>query len=112
MIKFIHQLLNPHCSECDDLRRESEICDSCEILKQQLELVTIERDKLLNIILDKPVEINEIKLDELKPIQSNRFLPWAARRQMMERDDRIKASQAKDKSVEKLEEEVLGKVDG
>lgn len=63
-------------------------CESCEILKIQLDRSNIERDKLLFRILERPTEVmNEKPVDITPP----RNIPWNVRKQMLEQEDRMKA---------------------
>jgi hypothetical protein len=108
MLNFIHRLLNPHCEFCHDEREAAQICKSCETLKGQLENINFEKDKLLSRILERPnVEI---------PTQPERTItvptgniPWAVRRQMLEREDREKARLMRDAPVAKISTEDLEK---
>lgn len=70
-------------------REENEVrCESCEILKIQLDRSNIERDKLLFRILERPTEVmNEKPVDITPP----RNIPWNVRKQMLEQEDRMKA---------------------
>lgn len=68
------------------LNEEKEDCKSCETLRQQLEIANYEKEKLLNRLLEKPEPIKE----ETKPVMVSkpRTVPWAIRRQMLEKEDR------------------------
>lgn len=90
MIKFFHKLFNPHCEHCKDEYRDSMICDSCEILKEQLALLNHTNEQLMKRLLDKPEEVNQAPptLSVVKPKGS---IPWAVRRQLLESEDRKRA---------------------
>lgn len=72
--------------------RESElnpkICDSCETLKSQLEIVNFEKQKLIDKLLEKPEPVKEVVAPQItRPVN----IPWNVRRQMLEREDREQA---------------------
>ena len=85
-----------------------DVCETCEILRFQLEESNRERKELLHKLLNKdepkPPVFSE---DELKPVQSQ-FIPWRVRQQMLEAEDRQKARLLNDKAKEiaDLEKEV------
>lgn len=101
MINFIHRLFRPHCSECRDELENSRICQSCETLKQYINTLTIERDRLLEKLLGTPIQ-NEVV--DLKPIVPKN-IPWAVRRQMLETKDKEKVASSI-KSISELEKEL------
>ncbi len=97
---------------------ESETCQSCELLRSQLDESNRERRELLNRLLTKdspePPPIVEDK--EIKPITPT-HLPWRVRQQMLENEDRRAAQILREKekeiaetkvdpSIEKLETEL------
>ena len=114
MFKFIHQIFNPHCPECAKERQQKidaenerirlqnerlEVethCESCDILKHELEITRLQNNNLLERILNPPREVNKpIDVRELKPIMTTRHLPFSARRQALEENDREKAAAAR-----------------
>jgi len=103
MINFIHHFFAPHCPHCIDEKREALICNSCEILRHELEVVRLENKVLLDRILEKPVESKPIDINELKPI-GPKNISWNVRRQMLEAEDREKAKLMKSTEVPTLEE--------
>jgi hypothetical protein len=114
MINFIHRLLNPHCLECKVEREELKVCASCEILKQQLSIMMLERDRLLtNLLVGSPVEPPNITQQEPQVIKP-KIVPWSVRRQMLEAEDRRKAELLRNVpkptiqqvSIEQLEKEI------
>ena len=122
MRNIFHEFLNPHCEHCREEREESRICLSCETLKLELERLRRENDKLLEALLRKPTEESKpIDTSNLIPIKPTN-VPWAVRRQILEREDRAaaklmqvaaKPSNEKTDAVEMqeladLEREVLG----
>lgn len=111
MIKWLHHLFNPHCSECRDELEESRICDSCETLKLQISRLERENERLLNRILEKPIEEPKQEITDLKPILP-KMIPWRIRKQMLEEEDRVKAKlmrqseEVNKQSTEELEKEL------
>lgn len=83
-------------------------CQTCEVLRLQLDESNRERRELLARLLEKdtpePVEPVEV---EPKAITSQ-FVPWRVRQQMLEAEDRHKASllKNKQKEISALEEEL------
>ena len=89
MRNIFHEFFNPHCEHCKDERNESHVCQSCEILKSQLEKLTFENSKLLDRLLEKPTP--EPARESANPIMPQRNIPWAIKRQLLEIEDREKA---------------------
>lgn len=63
-------------------------CESCEVLKVELQRANIEKEKLLNKILEKPTDP---PVEPISNITPPRQIPWMVRRQMLEAEDREKA---------------------
>lgn len=112
MIKWLHHLFNPHCSECRDELEESMICNSCEVLKLQISRLERENERLLNRILEKPsAEEKPVDIEGLKPVLP-KMIPWRIRKQMLEEEDRVKAKlmrqseEVNKQSTEELEKEL------
>ena len=75
-------------------------CQSCEILRDQLEKVERDRSELLSRLLDKPkAEPLPEKTEEYKSIQPA-FVPWRVRQQMLEQEDRKSAQLTRDRKQE------------
>ena len=127
MINFFHKLLNPHCPHCREEKYEDRICQSCEVLKDEIARLRAENNKLLDSILNPRSNepAREVDLAGLKPLRSS-HVPWNTRRQMLEvadRDTAEKRRQAEkneainktksdkpissDSKVEELERELL-----
>lgn len=94
MLNWIHHLLEPHCPVCVMENESKRICQSCETLKSQLEIVNFDKKILLERIIEltRPVvptiEAREpIDRDEIRP----RTIPWEVRKNMLEAEDRKKA---------------------
>jgi hypothetical protein len=76
-------------------KEEAKVCESCETLKQQLEIANHEKDKLLARIMEKPEPTPERTVAP-EMLTRPRMIPWAARRQMLESEDRAKAKAIKE----------------
>jgi hypothetical protein len=103
-IKWIHHILKPHCPDCAEERE----CKSCEVLKQQLEAANHDKERLLNMILDKNTPREEPAFtDGPQPVRP-KHIPMSVRRQMLEQEDRQRAriSEEKKKEIEDLEKEL------
>jgi len=84
------------------------LCETCEVLREQLHKSDAERRDLLLRLLDSgKVEPPSIPTEELRPI-TPQYTPWRVKQQMMEQEDRVKAKLLRDRSAEidKLEKEV------
>lgn len=75
-------------------------CNTCEILRLQLDESNRERKDLLNRLLDKdkPEPLAEPK-EIFQPITS-RHIPWSVRQQMLEAEDRKAAQLMREKQKE------------
>ena len=80
---------------------EDKVCISCESLKQQVEILQHNNNELLQGLLaaGRPSPEPRQNLDNLKPMMPRR-LPWAQKRQMLEAEDRHRASLLRDKQKE------------
>lgn len=122
MFKWLHHLLNPHCSHCMELEREKSVCYSCETLRTQLTEANYEKKQLLMRVLNQGNVINAVpSVEEDEPLKQipAKHLPWPAMRARLEEQDRLKALELDkekkiraelDKENERLEKEVLGEV--
>ena len=90
------------------IRRENRACHTCEVLRLENARLLIEQSKLLDRILEKPVEKVIEQERDLKPLLPN-TISWNKRRQMLEAEDRRKAQliQQQKISTEELEKELL-----
>ena len=94
-------------------------CQTCKLLQEQLEKAEMEKNRLLDYILQKPSN-DEIVLERNRPVSSlgriepdepikPKFIPWAVRREMLENEDRQKAillrkqKEEQDKAIKNLE---------
>jgi len=83
-------------------------CESCEILRAQLDESSRERRELLTRLLDKDKAEPLIQpTEEHQPIKAQ-YVPWRVRQQMLEAEDREKARLMRDKvqEIEELETEL------
>ena len=111
VINWFHRLLNPHCLHCIEAARESRICNSCEILKTQLEITAYEKKQLLRtieIINTPAVAEVVVQQEERTEAVMPRQVPWHIRREMLEKQDRVAAALIKNKkrTTEELEEDL------
>lgn len=119
MSNWFHRFLNPHCPQCLADKLE-DVNPVIEELKTELASLRYDRDRLLKHILE-PKEspgINvaiptNVKLQEDEPVRiGNRPMPFAARRAMLEAEDRAKAqrlaefSKNQEEAINKLEKEL------
>ena len=79
-------------------------CQTCEILRIQLDESNRERRELLHKLLDKdkPESVTPVKEEELRPMRPQ-FTPWRVRQQMLEAEDRKQAQLIRDKQREMAE---------
>lgn len=91
-----------------ELRRDLRMCQSCEILKTQVEQLRYDNVKLMDRVLEKPQQV-EARAPEadLRPI-ANKHISWSVRKQMLEAEDRKKAQLIRESMqvIDKLEEEL------
>jgi len=83
-------------------------CETCEVLRTQLDESNRERKELLQRILDKDkIEPPPTEKEEMKPI-TPQFTPWRVRQQMLEVEDAKKAALMREraKEIESLEKEL------
>jgi hypothetical protein len=117
-MNWLHRLLNPHCSKCEESDREKSINETVEVLKSELASVRYENQQLMKAILSQlnpePVEKQSVEV-EVKPVHT--AMGWRFKKQELEANDRkeaairreqIKEAAQANKSVEQLEKELLG----
>ena len=102
MIKWLHQLFNPHCEHCIEELKESKLCSSCETLRFMLDQANHEKRLLLDklLIINQPIEQNEVNHEIKEPIKTTRFVSWRVRQQMLENEDRERARLLQNKEKE------------
>lgn|SRR5262245_11303988 len=98
--------MNPHCPDC---AIENE-CKSCYTYKSELDKVSRERDRLLEILLEKvnPIKTSGPEQTEFKPLGPIRLHHSDARR-ILEARDRAEAQLAAQKERELREIQALEK---
>lgn len=70
----------------------SKVCETCEVLKQQLAYSQQQNQYLLNKLIN-PIKLDEsekVQNEEIKPLVP-KYIPWTVKRQMLEEEDRAKA---------------------
>lgn len=76
----------------EEFKPSDKVCDSCETLKHEIEMLRLERNKLLdNILNPKTIETKSQDTSEMKPIQSTR-VPWRVTQQRLQDADRREAA--------------------
>lgn len=99
--------MNPHCSHCRDEFERDLICNNCEYLKMQIAVLQRERDKLLDQLLIPTAEPESIEsMDSPQPLNTSRFIPFAVKRQELEKRDREIAKQRAEELIKKHHENV------
>lgn len=96
MFKWLNELIEIK-ERWDSIKRDNKVCESCEILKHELEMVRLENRQLLDRILEKPKIEEPTRTEGLKPIVPT-HIPWNVRRNMLEAEDRRKAQLLKEVS--------------
>lgn len=88
---------------------EDKVCQSCETLRQQLEIANYEKQKLLDKLIKEP---ESTPIIEGQKITIPKMIPWNVRKQMLEREDREKARSLRNaaipdvKTIDELEKEL------
>lgn len=85
-------------------------CQSCEVLKETVDRLRFENDRLFNELLKKNTDTTPVSTQPPIPLTPPRgHIPWAVRRQMLEAEDREKAKlmrEAPKESTTDLEKEL------
>jgi hypothetical protein len=93
MANWFHRFLNPHCSHCAEERKEKAVCKSCEILQFENDRLHAENSRLLTELLkndnEQPLAVRDNQ--DIPKIPLPRRMPFTARRQMLEAEDRERA---------------------
>lgn len=106
IVKFFHELINPHCSHCDALRdeefhikAENNRCRSCESLERQLAIVNDTNRELLNKITKSPEQPTAVSNEvAVKPLRRGP-IPFHMIRQQLEQESRLKAQVLKNAAI-------------
>ncbi len=97
--------------ELYEIRRDNKVCETCNVLKMENARLLAENSKLIDRILEKPVEKVIETTENFKPILP-RNTSWNIKRQMLEAEDRKKAqiikqqNESMKESTEDLEREL------
>lgn len=95
-----------------EFRERTTVCQSCEILKTQLDTANRERAQLLSKLLDKEPESERTTAPAMETMPLRKHIPWRVKQQMLEAEDRAKAkalrnaAQPDAPSVEDLERDL------
>lgn len=83
-------------------------CPTCEVLREQLTKSEAERRELLHKLLEKDTPEPLVPDKEEPRAITPQFIPWRVRQQMLEQEDRHKASllRNKQKEIDDLEQEL------
>jgi hypothetical protein len=90
MIHWLHHLFAIQCDIC----AEERTCKSCEILREQLDIMRTERDTLLSHLINRNTPARpESEPDEVNtPISIGKnTIPWQVKRELLEKEDRERA---------------------
>lgn len=117
-MKWLHRLMNPHCPDCIAEYEDSKICASCDTLRTELAAVRRHNEQLMETLIEQfgPRQVTTSEAEVKIPLDS-KTLPWRARKQMLEQNDRKEAeilrarNQELAPQIKKLEEELLPHID-
>lgn len=123
IVKFFHELFNPHCKHCETAREleiefasELKRCRSCEALERQVAVLN-DQNRLLLDRITKPETKPEIEsIESVKPLNRTK-IPFSIIRQQLEAESRAKKvaleNAAKpDSDLKDLEDLVFSKQNG
>src|SRR5687767_6423356 len=100
MTNFFHRLFNPHCSHCADELRDNKVCNSCEVLKTQLEAANYQINQLTQAWINKDKIVISPPSTEVLKLIMPRHVPWRVRQQELEAEDRKAAELMRAKTKE------------
>jgi hypothetical protein len=97
IIKFFHELINPHCEHCAILREEqfhieleSRRCRACESFERQIAVLQEQNNKLTEKIVN-PVPLAPVAPEvQMRPIHRG-AIPFSIIRQQLESESRARA---------------------
>jgi hypothetical protein len=109
VVKFIHELMNPHCLHCkqermqqleqDEINREITLeqqrCKSCEYLQMELARLHQLLDKLTNT----KEETIPVQTGPQKIVNTTSYVPFNVKRQQLELASKIKAAELRQASL-------------
>lgn len=96
----------------DEQTRSNKVCSSCEVLKEQLDLVNREKAQLLSKLLTPETKTEPTVAQPMQSLPKRNHLPFRVKQQMLEAEDRERAkalrnaSQPDTESIEDLEKEL------
>ncbi len=90
--------------EYREIKNETQICQTCEVLKQQVDILGIENRTLINKLTETKSEVVQ-PIENPEPIRP-RFVPWNVRRQALEAESRRAAQVLASKQKEMNEVKV------
>ncbi len=98
IVKFFHELRNPHCPHCLEVERikredakDNKVCQSCEALKLEL----ARSHDLVSSLVENVTRKPDVIVQETKAVpitRPNSTVPWSVRRQLLETEDKAKAA--------------------
>lgn len=107
-VKFWHELFNPHCAHCVQMKREEMeqkeldreialVCAGCEIAKIEL----AKAHELINKLTTPKEESKLVETTEQPRILNrNTHIPFSVMRQKLERESREEARRIREKALE------------
>ncbi len=100
--QWIHHLFDPHCPDCN------RGCESCETLKQQLEIANEEKERLLSLFISKQQPVPTVHDNVEEPARVSGHVSWRVRQSLLEAQSREEArlKAEKSKEIADLEKEV------
>lgn len=105
---LFHRWLNPHCEHCA-MQKEIELaslervnaCKGCDILRRELDRVNVEKNRLLEVVLERSQNTMVVKQEIERPTQNidtrvlqqvpSNFKRWEEQRRALESEDAHKA---------------------
>ncbi len=102
MIQWLHHLFNPHCSECREEKELNNICESCNVLRQENAQLRKHNDQLIQSLLEsvKPKVPEQIIQPIIQPEPVSRGRSWRVIRQTLEQEDKARAEILRKKTAE------------
>jgi hypothetical protein len=101
VIKFFHELMNPHCEHCAEQleteREEAKFCPTCEALSMQLSIA----NQRITSLLNKEVEPQVTEQPRQQVIQT-RATPFHVIRQRLEAESRAKLAEKQAEAISNL----------
>lgn len=91
MFKWLREYLEIRAEFAQSQRRP---CESCDVLRMEVERLRIDNSRLLDRILEKPTPTVEPIRNDNQPVPLGKHIvqPWRVRQQMLEAEDRVRAA--------------------